>query len=306
MFVKSCLLSAVLLLGGTCVFGQEPLHSGGVEPPVINWRDISVIPRISVGERVDFDTSTVLFLPLGWQETIGPDGDAKLTVHYHGAVWYAIEEHARREAKNPILAFYPGEGSTTYGRLYPNRAPFDEAMTSVSGELSKRLSGKEVKIAKLELESFSAGYGAVREILKWPDVVEKTESVVLADSLYASATTDTQGLRVPDPDQMKPFVDFAKLAAAGKKTMVVAHSSIEIKSYCSTVETADAILKALSVPRLKTTQVPPAAAASGLDFPLTSRGDQGNLHVWGYAGDPAKAHMAIARAIADFWRAVKR
>ena len=296
-----------LLLCLSCwnaVSAEDNQTTNTITPPVVNWRDISITPRLAFGERIDFGTSTVLFLPEGWEKTIGEAGSVKLTMHYHGAIWYAIEEHARRGATNPFIAFYPGEGSSTYGRLYPTREPFDEQLTSVTVELNKRYHGKAPAfIENIELESFSAGYGAIREILQWPDVVQKTSAVVLADSLYSSAVTEA-GERVPDPVQIKPFIDFARLAAEGKKKMVVAHSSIEIQSYCSTVETANAILRALNISRTQLSDVPPPAASPNADFPLTSRGDSGNLHVWQYAGNPAKAHSAIARAVADYWKAI--
>ncbi len=273
-----------------------------IVPPCVNWRDLSQTARIAQGQEIDYDISTVLFLPDGWRDTITSAGTVKLTMHYHGAIWYVIEEHARRNAKNPILCFYPGEGSNIYGRLYPTQEPFDEAITSVTVDLGRFVPG--TKIASIELESFSAGYGAVRRLLAFPEVVDKTEAVVLADSLYASATTDSLGVRVPDPEQMKPFIEYASLAAAGKKKMVVAHSQIPITSYCSTKETADAIITALQLDKTELTDLPPEAAARGLDFPLVSRADRGGLHIWGYAGDNKKVHMALARALADLWRSI--
>lgn len=290
-------LAIVMFVGVT--FACSAFAQQATTPPIVNWRDISTMPRIAQGERVDFDTSTTLFLPEGWRErAAAAPHEICLTIHYHSAIWYAIEEHARRGATTPLLAFYPGEGSSTYANLYPTRTPFDEQITSVTAELAKRLGLPNVEISQYELESFSAGYGAIRELLKHEDIANKTRAVVLADSLYASATTDTQGCRVPDPQQMQPFIDYAKRAANGEKKMVVAHSSIAIASYCSTVETADAILRALEIKKIEQ----PKTDAPGPDFPLVSRGDSGNLHVWGYGGPDAKAHSAIARAIADYWK----
>ena len=40
-------------------------------------------------------------------------------------------------------------------------------------------------------------------------------------------------------------------------------------------------------------------------YPMKFRFDQRGLHVWGYGGDDAKAHMAMARTLAGYWRAVE-
>ncbi|MDD4279265.1 MAG: hypothetical protein PHX74_05960 [Candidatus Sumerlaeales bacterium] len=303
LLVTGLIMLAGLSLTGTCLSQSEKDAGDAVTPPPINWRDIGSLPRLAHGQRIDYSTSVALFLPEGWRDTITSDNTVKLTFHYHGAIWYAIEEHTRRAAKNPILCFYPGEGSSTYERLYPSHAPFDEQVSSVTATLRANSSNNNITIDRYELESFSAGYGAVRVLLGYDDIVDRTESVVLADSLYASATTDSLGMRVPDSKQMKPFIDFARLAFDGKRKMVVAHSDIAIKSYCSTAETAAAIVKATGLKSITLKGAPPEAANRGLDFPLTARADHGGLHIWSYTGPP-RIHMAIARAIADLWKAI--
>ena len=45
-------------------------------------------------------------------------------------------------------------------------------------------------------------------------------------------------------------------------------------------------------------------ASTDPQFPLQSRADLGNFHIWGYGGDDAQAHMTHARHMADVWRAL--
>jgi hypothetical protein len=275
-----------------------------VEPPAVTLRDIARAPRIAHGETVHLDTSRTLFLPEGWLDTLTtPGAGIRLTLHFHGAQWYAIEEHARRGARNPILAHYLGEGSRFYQAPYLDPARLRDELASVTVELCRRGAPADAAIAELEIQSFSAGYGAVREILKSPDYVAMIRAVVLADSLYASLTTDSEGRRFPQADQMAPFIAFARLAARGERLMVVAHSSIPTTSYCSTVETADAIVAALGLDREEVSTGSLPAADAGLEFRLLSRADAGRLHIWGYAGATPQAHMAVARTMADFWQA---
>lgn len=276
------------------------------EPPTVTLRDIAHAPRIARGTSVSIETSVTLFLPDGWRDEIAtPTGNLKLTVHFHSAQWFAVEEHARRGARNPIVAAYYGEGSTVYKRPFLDPAYFDAMLSTVTAELLRNGAPAGTHPDPIELQSFSAGYGAVREILKSPDNTRRISAVVLADSLYASRTTDSLGRAVPDPEQMASFVNFARMAACGEKQMLVAHTSIATPTYSSTVETADALIAALGGRRETVTTGSLAAAAEGTSFPLTSRCDIGAFHVWGYEGPTGQAHMAVARTIADFWKALR-
>ncbi|MCX7717381.1 MAG: hypothetical protein N2111_03125 [Candidatus Sumerlaeaceae bacterium] len=293
-----------ILSVSVCGAAGTTCTAAAVEPPAVVLRDIARAPRIARGETIDLDTSRTLFLPEGWLDTLTtPGAGIRLTLHYHGAQWYAIEEHARRGARNPMLAQYLGEGSRVYQAPYLEQARLRDELASVSAELRRRGAPPGAAVTELEIQSFSAGYGAVREILKSPDYVSMIRAVVLADSLYASLTTDTEGRRVPDPGQMAPFISFARQAANGERLMVVAHSSIPTANYCSTVETADAIVQALDLVREEVRPGSIPAADAALEFRLVSRAEAGRLHIWGYAGATPQAHMAVARTIADFWRA---
>ncbi|MCX7017905.1 MAG: hypothetical protein WCK47_03895 [bacterium] len=275
-------------------------------PPVVALRDISNAPRLARGSTVEFNTSVALFLPEGWQNEISPDtGDLKVTIHFHGAQWFAIEEHARRGARHPLIAIYQGEGSRVYQAAFENPQNLNQLLDRALAETRKRGPTKLLRLAPIEVQSFSAGYGAVRELLKHPDYVRAISAIVLADSLYASLTTGTEGQRgQPDPEQMRPFIEYGKLAARGDKFFLLAHSDIATPAYASTVETGDALIAGVGARREQVTTGSLAAAAPDLGFPLLSRADARNFHVWGYAGRTPQAHMAIARTIAEFWHAL--
>jgi hypothetical protein len=276
-------------------------------PPTVTLRDIAHAPRVARGTSISLETSVTLFLPDGWRDEIAtPTGSLKLTVHFHSAQWFAVEEHARRGARNPIVAAYYGEGSTVYQRPFLDPGHLDAMLSTVTAELLRHGAPPGTHPGPIELQSFSAGYGAVREILKSPVNSRRISAVVLADSLYASRTTDSLGRAVPDPAQMASFIDFARMAARGEKQMLVAHTTIVTPTYCSTVETADALIQALGGTREAVTTGSLAAATEGTSFPLTSRCDIGAFHVWGYEGRTGHAHMAVARTIADFWSALGR
>ncbi len=83
-------------------------------------------------------------------------------------------------------------------------------------------------------------------------------------------------------------MQFAKLAAAGKRLMVVSHSSIVPPGYASTTETSHYLVDAVGghSRRMK----PRSSDPMGLE--LIDRFDRKGLHVLGYAGNGPLDHCA--------------
>jgi hypothetical protein len=89
----------------------------------------------------------------------------------------------------------------------------------------------------------------------------------------------------------------------GEKTFVLTHSAVPTMKFASTGDCAAALLALLGVPR---EPVSPGAlpATKDPDFPLRSRADTGQFHIWGYDGIDAQAHLTHARHMADVWMAL--
>jgi hypothetical protein len=142
-----------------------------------------------------------------------------------------------------------------------------------------------VRFESVGLSAWSAGYGAVRAILRVPEYYDAVAFVLLIDGLHA-------GYIKHRPESARPqivaadldvFVRLARDAAAGKKTLLVAHSEIVPGTYASTTETADYLLRAAGVQRA-------AAPRPGLPRQL-SEARRGKLLVIGYAGTMAADHV---------------
>lgn len=331
---RSLIVLAVLF----CVIAT--LRPGGavpVPPPEAVLRDLANTPREARGTSIPLEQTTVtialagqpprdalaetvLFLPEGWQERITSEGQVRLTLHFHGAPWFAMEEHARRGVRHPLLAFYLGEGSSMYQRPFedPDRLP--RVLDAATSEMVARGAPAGLRFAPIEVQSFSAGYGAVRELLKRDEWQERIERIVLADSLYASLTTVTleapagdgggtatepRQLLLPDPDQMAPFVRFAERARTTPgRQFLLAHCEMEIRSYASTRRTADYLIGAMETRARCETASPLPMPPPGSPFGFKRQCSISGFHVWGYEGVDGKAHMAIARTIAEYWKAL--
>ena len=275
-------------------FSWLAIAAHAAEPPPMPLRPISPDPQPPKGKKIPLtegDLKFTLFVPDAWQTN-----NPRLTVHFHTAEWFVIQEHLRRGATHPIAAFYLGEGSTVYRRAFEDANRFGHVLGVIEHELS-------VRPRDIEVSSFSAGYGAVREIIRNAENVKRIRTIFLADSMYAGL--ETNGSRQPLREHIDVWAPFARAAMQREKTFIFTYSAVPTATYASSSECAHALLSALGVSDM---DVPPnsSPAASDTDFPLLRRADFGNLHVWGYGGTNAQAHMTHPRHAADIWKAIER
>src|SRR5688572_6844651 len=87
-------------------------------PPPMPRRAIAKPTTPPPGRHIDLygDGKYTLFIPASWKST----EKLKLTIHFHGAAWFAIDEHLRRGLSEPLVAVYVGEGSSVYQRAFAN------------------------------------------------------------------------------------------------------------------------------------------------------------------------------------------
>lgn len=277
------------------------------EPPVLAWKEITATTDLpgAIQHLDDKGIKYTLFVPNGWSAPA--NGEVALTVHFHGAHWFSIQEHLSRGMKGPLVNFDLGLGSDVYRRAFENEKRFAGILKNIEKELAKR-AGKDVRISAVDISSFSAGYAAVRELLQAPEYFELIRRVVLLDSLYARFNSGSErGRKVTTPaaEHLEPWIPFAQAAVKGQKTFLITYSQVPTPSYASTADTAAALLRAVGVPS-QPVAAGSSPAASDPDYPLLRRTDYGRFHVWGYAGKDEKAHLAHARHLGDFWRALDR
>lgn len=262
-----------------------------VQPPPMPYRRIA--PPASLPGRQetiqDGKVSFVLYRP----EESGVTPDGTLTIHFHGATWFAIEEHLRRGLAGPLIVFNNGQGSSVYREPFLDRGRLSRWVQTVEEKLGTR-------VRRVDLSSFSAGYGAIREIVKSPKYVSLVHRIVLADSMYAGYEPVFAGARSRRPAKadLDPWLPFAKLAAHGGKEFVLTYSQVPTGSYASSSTCARWLAQAVGTP---TEVLPPTGDPR---FPLIERADLGRFHLWGYGGSDADAHTTHARHIADVWRAL--
>jgi hypothetical protein len=303
-------LTVVLLSGAMNLQGQAP-SAGAVrsrplpEPPALAWQEVNPATELpgTVLHQNEKGVKYTLFIPKGW--TAPANGDVALTAHFHGAHWFTVQENIARGMKGPLLNFDLGSGSEVYKTAFEDPKRFAAILRAVEKELQKRGGGREVHISAVDISSFSAGYGAVRELLQVPEYFGLIRRVVLLDSLYARYKAGPSGrvIREPAPEHIEPWIPFAQAATKGQKTFLITYSDVPTPSYANSADTAVALISAVGVP-IQPVAANSNPASSDPDYPLTRRADMGRFHAWGYAGKDQKAHLTHARHLSEFWQAL--
>jgi hypothetical protein len=220
---------------------------------------------------------------------ITKSGQFDVVIHFHG------HEPTRKEfvktAKGIVLVGIDlGIGSGAYGNEFSAPHVFTNLLASIESAVAKHANRKNAKIRKLALSAWSAGYGAIEQILRQP-AGKKVDSVILLDSLHAGYV-DEQA-KTLKTDQIAPFVAFAKRAAQKQTFMFMSHSSIIPPGYASTTEVAEHVVSRLGGKPKK------ASRHDVLGLDMIDRFDKGNFHMRGYTGDDKPDHCAHIGLMAD-------
>ena len=227
------------------------------------------------------------------QGGISKNGQFDVVIHFHGHE--PIRKEFVKSAKGIVLVGIDlGIGSGAYQSTFSSPAAFTNLLASIEAAVAHHAGRSSAHIRKLALSSWSAGYGAIEQILRQP-AAKKVDAVILLDSLHAGYT-DEQAHTLK-ADQLTPFIAFAKRAAAKQTFMFMSHSSIIPPGYASTTEVAGYVVGKLGGKPKK------ASRQDVLGLDMIERFDKGNFHMRGYTGDDKPDHCAHIGLMADIVRA---
>ncbi len=227
---------------------------------------------------------------------INPAKPVSLVIHFHGAPWlveYHIAHYLRRAA---LITVQIGNGSSVYRRPFEQVEVFKNLLDEASSELRLKRGW-----ASITLIGFSAGYGAVRQILRNPDSFKLVNNVLLLDGMHASYSPEGKLLAdggAINATDMDSFVSFAREAIASRKNFVFTHSEIFPGAYASTTECGDYLLAQLKLARLPILQTGP------IGMQQLSLVDAGGFHLRGYAGNSAQDHVDHFQAMSTWYKLV--
>jgi hypothetical protein len=216
---------------------------------------------------------------------VTPDGGYDVIVHFHG------HEPARKALVKQDYGFVYigvdlGVGSGPYEKRVIEPGAWKEMLHELGGRLRKHRGAKDAHVRHLGLSAWSAGYGAIVELLKarTPGI----DAVILLDGLHAAwrdGKRESPGPGDVDLKNLTPVVDFARCARDGDGTFVFTHSFIDPIQYPGTGPTAARLLATLGVESI--------VEDPGSDpFGRVGRAERGGFHVFAYAGKGTEAHCA--------------
>jgi len=189
------------------------------------------------GRRESLDPGT-LFLPA----TIKLRNGVPVLFFFHGGD--RVPEIAAARNDMALVAVQIGAGSGTYARAFQNPGRFPALLAAAEGKTG-------VTFGRVVLGGWSAGCGAIREILKAPEAYRRTAAVLLIDGMHAGYSTGKPGPLESDLETapLDIWLTLARDAVRGLKRMVVTHSEIFPGTFASTTETADWLLRQLNLKR---------------------------------------------------------
>jgi hypothetical protein len=219
-------------------------------------------------------------------------------LHLHGATATVEQQFARIGAPGVLVTLTLPGLSKVYADHFADERVFMELLRTVKDVVRAQAGGAGWEPGELAVSSFSAGFGGVRQLLRQPEAVERIATLVMADSIYCGYAGPTAERRV-DPELMTGFTRYARLAAEGKRRMLVTHSAQVPEGYASTTETADFLIAAVGGRRV--------AESGSWDEGLvaTDRFALGGFEVVGFAGVEAKDHLQHLRSLGFFLSRVR-
>jgi hypothetical protein len=267
------LLMSLSLLPSNLLLAEEPPHERLKQETPKGRRE-----KLSIG---------TLFLPDG----LKTDGPVPLFIHFHSATW--LPEVAASQRQTAVISVQLGTGSAVYAKPFVDPKVFPELLEEAESKAG-------VKFSVVGLTGWSAGYGAVREILKSKDAYERVDFIMLIDGMHAGYAEKTAtGERKLVPEHVEVFARFAADAAAGKKQMIVTHSEIMPGSYASTTETADYLLKHLNLKREEMKKEGPMKTRQ------LSEAKKGKFTIIGFAGNTAADHVDQLHSLPEYLKWIR-
>jgi hypothetical protein len=256
-------------------------------------------PRELAGVRRTFtgplDKPVEVFVPEG---TAHADA-LNLVVYFHGSPFvpeYAVSKLGHDHIV-AVVSLAPGSG--VYDRTFSDPAVYDSLLARIGHEAGAAMHASDVAFRSVTLVGFSAGYGAVRAIIRDPRHFAQVDAVLLLDGLHTSYVPDgavlANGGKL-DETTLEIFVDFARAAMAGEKRFLITHSEIFPGTFASTTETTDYLVRKLDL------HLEPVLKWGPHGMQQLSEARKGRFAILGFAGNSAPDHIDHAQGMPTFLR----
>ena len=293
-----------LLIPLTAAIGQtQPPAAQNPSPMVERTRAHArlVAETPTPGAHRTFDGPLAKPIELFVPEKARAASSLHLVIHFHGAAFVAEQAVATLGDNHASAVVNLGAGGGVYDRTLSAPQAFDSLLASIQREMSAAVA-HPVRFSDVTLVGFSAGYGAVRAILRDTSTFPRIAAVLLLDGLHTSyipeATVVEKG-GVLDTTSLMPFVSFGRLAVRGDKRFVITHSEIFPGTFASTTETTDYLVAALGLTRKAVLRWGPGGMQQ------LSEANLKGMSILGFAGNAGPDHIDQLHGMPTFLRLVR-
>ena len=280
---RGAILSALAVglvfpVGAISQLAQNP--SPMVEHTRLHPRLTKTVPP---GRREQLELGN-LFVP----ERLKAGRRAKLLLFFHGGDW--IPEYAVAQRRDTAaISVQAGEGSGAYVKLFEDPTRFTRLIAEAEAK-----SG--LKFDDIELGGWSAGCGALRQILGDAASYDRVHRVLCIDGVHTGYVTGAPGPAESQiqPENLQGWLRFGRDAMAGKKRLIVTHSEIFPGTYASTTETADYLVHEWGL------TAHPVVRWGPMKTQILSEVKMRGLLVVGFAGNSAPDHVDQMQSLPEY------
>ncbi len=227
------------------------------------------------GRREKLELGT-LFLPVPKPRVI--------LFFFHGGTW--LPEVAAARNKIAVVSVQAGAGSGTYARLFEDPERFHRLLAEAESKAGFRFE-------RLLVGGWSAGCGAIRQILRDSESYARVDAALLIDGIHTDYVDGKPGPLESKigTENLKVWEQFGRDAMAGRKRAVITHSEIFPGTFASTTETADYLVTQLGL------HSRPVLRWGPMGLQQLSEARAGKLSILGFAGNSAPDHVDQLHAL---------
>jgi hypothetical protein len=250
-------------------------------------------PRLTrqspAGDRYPLPLGT-LFVP----QQVHRNRPATLLFFFHGGDWLP-ELAASRLPQMAVVTVQAGAGSGSYVHLFQDPTRFLSLVAAAE-------SASRMHFGQIALGGWSAGCGALRQILLDPASYDRVHRVLCIDGVhtgYNSHGPPGPGESGPtesdiDASNLQIWLRFGRDAMAGEKRLIITHSEIFPGTFASTTETSDWLLREWHL------TPHPVARFGPMGTQMLSQVGAGGLMVIGFAGNSAPDHVDEMQSLPEY------
>ena len=273
----------LLLIGAVALGAAHAQQPQNPSPMVEHTRTHARLQEQSPPGRREKLALGTLFLPAGMKTGKG----AAILFFFHGGTW--LPEVAAARNKVAVVTVQAGSSSAVYARLFDDASRFPALLKEAESQAGMRF-------GRVMLGGWSAGCGAIRQILKAPDSYARVDAALMIDGIHSDYVDGTPGPLESKigGDNLEIWQQLARDAMAGRKRVMVTHSEIFPGTYASTTETADYLLQQLHLARR------PVLKWGPMGLQQLSEARAGQFLLAGYAGNSAPDHVDQLHSLAVF------